>query len=143
MRGPSGVVILHVMSNAVFSGTLTWTPPGGGGVHVTNVSVSCTYAAQSDGTIDIPDTTPSTTAFSLAFGSIATPKMLLIKNDNNQDMGIRLQSAMSDEFQVPANSEVMIAMPTAPLSNPITAIKVVTTALQTGAGSVSYLLFGD
>lgn len=128
-------------SNAVFSGTLSFTPPGGG-TQVMNVAVQAPYSAQVEATIDIPDMTTSATAFALSFGSIASATLLLVKNDNNQDMGVRLQAAVANEFQVPAGSALLIAMPAAPGSNPVTAAAVVTTATQSGPGSVSYAVFG-
>lgn len=135
------------MGTAVLTANLVYTPPGGAvGSASAPLSVSAPYTAESIGIMDIPDATPSGTEFLIPFGTIGEATFLAIKNTNNQDMGVRLNTAVgvADEYQLPSGGVLIIDHPALAAGNPLSSAAVVTTvALQSGVGTIQYFVFGD
>lgn len=125
--------------------SLSHPAPGGGTATPPSIVVSAPYEAQLAGDIDIPDTTADATEFELPLGSIGTEITgLIIKNDNNAAIGIRLNSAVGDAdiYSLAAGGVFVHAAPTDD-DAPITAAAITTTAEQSGNGRVAFWLFGD
>jgi hypothetical protein len=114
-----------------------------GTVTVPPVSVSVPYQATFGGDVDVPALAAAATVFALSFGSIASATGLLVQNNTGQDLGVRINGAIADEFQVPDGSCKAFALPATPATNGVTAISLVTTEEQVLAGSIAYRLFGD
>lgn len=130
------------MPNAVLTVGLKYTPPGGAADSATpSVSATSAYTPQVEGTVDIPDATMAAVVFSVPLGTVDSCSVLVLKNKTTQDLGIRINGALADQFQVPAGGIFALggALPSAA---PVTQLDVVTTALQTGVGQVDFYAFG-
>jgi len=121
-----------------------WTPPfavlNSGN---SSFNLSAQYNAQNVGQIDIPGATTTPTVFPIPFGTVASCKMLIIKNCMSSDIGVRFNGAVANEFQVAPGGMVMVSMPQAPVTNPVTSISVVTTSVPGATEYVSFWVFGD
>jgi hypothetical protein len=123
---------------------LTYTGPGGESVSVPTEVVACPYQSQIAGTIDVADATAAATSLSIPFGSIAVPTLILIGNDTGQELDVKINGAAAASHSIPADgSMVVLAAATAPAETPVTALALITSATQTGAGLISYRIFGD
>ena len=131
------------MSNATINATLSYSPPSASAV-TSAFSVLSSYTAIEVGTLDIPDTTVAATSFPLDFGTIGTNgKLLVIKNRNNQDMGVRLNGAVADNFSLAPSGLMMISNPADPTTGAVlTSCAVTTTDVQAGVGLLDYWVFG-
>jgi hypothetical protein len=121
-----------------------WTPPFAAlNSGNSSFNLSAQYNAQNVGQIDIPGATSTPTIFPIPFGTVASCKVLIVKNSMSSDIGIRYNSAGSNEFQVAPGGVVMVAMPQSPVANPVTAISVVTTAIPGATECCSFWIYGD
>lgn len=129
---------------AALAASLTYTPPGGSAITSLALNISPNYRLMNAATLDIPGTTGSATLFTVPFGGITKPKTIIIKNLNEQEMGIRFNADGANHFSLPPGGEIIIACPTEQTATPITGMKVVTTALQSAVpGYVETFVFGD
>lgn len=132
------------MSNSNASLTVDLSFPLGSENPALEFKVTCPFAASNSGYIDVPDTTTSATVYSVPFGTVASPTLVLLYNQTGQDMGVRLNAAMSNEYRLPTGGVALpIGCPAVAGGTPLTAVSVVTTGTQTGAGRVFYAVFGD
>lgn len=125
---------------------LTHPQPGGGTVSIPQKEVSIPLAAQNAGEIDIPDGTADATQFTIPLGSIGTEITgLLILNNNNVAIGVRLASAVGDAdlYSLAPGGLLLHAAPVSDDDNPLVAAAITTTAEQVGLGQVAYWVFGD
>ncbi len=123
---------------------LTYTGPGGESVSVPTEVVACPYQAQIAGTIDVPDAEIAATAHVVPFGSISVPTLILIGNDTGQELDVKINGAAAASHSIPdGGSMVVLASATAPVETPVTSLSLITSAPQTGAGLISYRIFGD
>ena len=129
-------------SNVNTSVSLSYRAPGGSQVTPT-VAVLAPYNAQVEGTIDISAGTASGVAFTLAFGSIASPTCVLISNTNIYEMAVWAQGLSSTPFHLAAGGVMLLSQPLSCTSVPMSACSVVTTVTQTSAGTVEFMVFGD
>lgn len=124
--------------------SLQYTPPGAPvNSGVATLAAVGTYNANSVGTVDVPPGTVVGTTFSIPFSSIAAAKLCVIRNNMSSAIGIRINGAVANNFQVAAGGEFMYASPAAPGSDPLTSIVVVTTVDPTQIERISYWVFGD
>jgi len=133
------------MSSAVFTSSLTYTP-GGGGSLTQSFGVNVSYTAVSSGTIDIPAATASAAPFTIPFGGVNTDaRGLLIKNNTNLDIGIRLNlaGAGANTYQLAPGGVMMHWAPAAAAGGHLTMTTITTTALVVNAGTVDYIVLGD
>ncbi|AGP41513.1 hypothetical protein [Sorangium cellulosum] len=131
------------MSNALFTSELTYTP-GGGGALTQSFRVTAPYTAISAGTLDIPDATASGQAFVIPFGGVNTDaRGLVIKNNTGLDIGIRLNGAAANIYQLAAGGVFMHWAPAAAAAGALTGASVTTTAATTGPGTVDYIVLGS
>lgn len=132
------------MANSNASLTVDLSFPLGSENPALEFKATCPFAASNTGYIDVPDAATSATVYDVPFGAVASPTLVLIYNQTGQSMGIRLNAAVANEYQLPTNGiAVPIGAPALPGGTPLTALSVVTTATQTGAGRVFYAVFGD
>lgn len=125
------------------SGSVSLSYRGAGGVNTSiTKSISSPYDSVETGVIEVPDAVASAHVYSLAFGAVASPSALLVVNNSGQDLGVRFNSAVANEFQIPTGSSMFIGMPALAGADPITAIDLVTTALGTEAGTIEYVILG-
>ena len=135
------------MPSSTLTATLTYTPPLATSTTSVSLNVTETYAPMNVGTIDIPIGTLANIPFAVPFGSIGTADVLVIKNRNNQDMGVRLNTVPPGPFviyQIPPNGMLMINHPTASGGTPLTSADVDTTVVQAGQiGYCDYYVLGS
>lgn len=121
-----------------------WTPPGAA-LNSGNASynLSSSYNAQNVGEVDVPGATAPATVIPIPFGQVQSCKLLLIKNMMSNDIGIRINGAVADNFQVATGTIAFIAMPQSPVMNPVASLDFVTTATPGGTETVAFFVFGD
>ena len=139
-------------SNLVASLGLQFRAPGGANVSE-QIGVTAPFNAQSIGTLDIPAGTVSGTSFAIPFGSVASPKGLLLCNgsvvgglvvsDANLDMKVQVQAVSSGQFQLPAGGVLLLAQPVSATAVAVTGCNVVTTVAQVSAAQIDYAVWGD
>jgi hypothetical protein len=106
-------------------------------------SVAPAYAALSDGILDVPDTQASGTEYEIPFGGIGTGATLLhVKNKTGQALIVKINAATA-VFDLANNGEITIVSAALPGSAPLTGMSLTTTATQSGAGTIEYLVTGD
>lgn len=130
------------MATASLTVSLQYSAPGGN-TPVAQFQVTTEYTASAVGVIDIPDATAAETEFEVPFGSIENALAVVIRNTNNQELGIRIGAAEADEFTIAPGAFIVLGQPTEPSSVPLTALAVTTTAEQAGAGGFEYIVLGD
>lgn len=129
-------------SNASVTLVLSYPNPGGGAALSRSFQLSCPFQGDSMGTIDVPDATAGSTAFSISFGSIAKATLVIVKNRTGQDMTLKINGSAALQ-NLPANEVVMFAAPALGASADLTAVSLTTTGSQSGAGYIDYFVFGD
>lgn len=132
---------------AIFKWSLQYTDGDGKTQRVpdqgTN-NVSVPYQAISEGTIDVPDAEVSATAHAIPFGSInVAATLVVLENKTGQELILKVNGSAALQHLGAGQSLAVFADPTAPGTNPITALSLTTTATQSGAGSIVYRVFGD
>jgi len=105
------------------------------------VTIAPTYNGLADGVIDVPDTTVSTTAYSIPFGSIASATAVWVQNKTGQPMSLKLNGSAALN-NLPDGAGLLIAA-AALATGPLTAVSLTTTATQSGAGTIEFLVLGD
>jgi hypothetical protein len=104
----------------------------------------CPFTGGQAGYIDIPGATLSAVEFDVPFGSVASPTLVYVKNLSGHDLGVRLNSANANEYQVPTNGQLLLAgFPATAAAVPLTAVKLFTTTAQVTDGQVFFAVFGD
>lgn len=134
------------MSADNFTSTLTlaYTPPGAPvNSGVASLALGGTYQAGQAGSIDVPSGTTVGTALDVPFGSVAKAKLLVVKNNLSSEIGVRLNSAVANNFNVPAGGIFSYVAPTAPTAVPLTAVELITTVDPTATERVLFWVFGD
>ncbi len=129
---------------AYFSLQASYVGPDGDNVVMPAKLVTVNYAAQNHGTIDIPDATASATTYNVPFGLInvdATGGMIF--NNSGQPLEVKINGAAAASQTIPNGGMFCWANPVSAGSTPILSISLRTTALQVGAGTVTYHIFGD
>ncbi len=104
------------------------------------VSTSVLYTSSARGELDVPNATAGSTAYAIPFGSIAGATGVWLKNSTGQDLTLTVNAVALQ--LVKTGGSICIADP-AQSAAPITAITLTTTAQQSGAGTIRYLLLGD
>lgn len=129
--------------DATFTGQFVYTTTGN--TTVTTVASDATsYTASATGFIDVPDTTAADTEYVVPVGSIAKVTGIRIVNNLAQDIGLRFNGAITNAFVIGGLGAVTIMSPAANLvGTDITAVSIVTSDVQAGAGQVEYNIFGD
>ncbi len=125
--------------------SLAYTNPDGDSSKQ-DVSVAFHYQAQSHGTIDVPDTTASATAYEIPFGSIdVAATMVVIANRTGQSCEVKVngQAVVSHHHDIASGGVFVIGGPAAPAANPITSVSLTLKDTQSGAGLIAYHIFGD
>ena len=132
------------MANQTATLTTTLSFPLGSENPSLEFITNCPFTGSQTGYIDIPGATLSAVSFAVPFGSVASPTLVFLKNMSGHDLGVRLNGAVADEYQVPANGQqVLIASPAAAGANPLDSVDVVTTTAQVTDGQVFFAVFGD
>lgn len=131
------------MANSLATCKVTLGYSGPGGTQSVTKTVSAPFQALSEGVIDVPDGTLGAVAFDVPFGSVGTEATgLLIINNSGQDLSLKLNGSAALQH-VPSGGMLLIANPVEASSVPLTAASLTTTAAQTGAGSVTFVVLGD
>jgi len=136
-------------SPATLAATLTYTPPGGvANSGVEALGLTPTYNVMNAATLDVPGLTAASTSFSVPFGSISEPKMIVIKNKVGQALRLWLNNPPVDTtIDIPINGEFILGAPlalVAPATGFVTDIALATTDTQgASAGYIETFVFGD
>lgn len=124
--------------------SVTYTPPkAAANSGQSTLGTSGAYNAASVGSIDVPNGTTPPTTFSVPFNAVDNAKTVIVRNDMTSDVGIRLNGAVADNFELGPAGEMIISSPTAPGTTPITQVDVVTTADPANLERIFYWVFGD
>jgi hypothetical protein len=124
--------------------TVTYTPPKAApNSGVSTLGTTGVYNASSIGSIDIPNGTTVDTIIPVPFNQVTNAKVIIIRNEMSSDIGIRLNGAVADSFQLGAGGEFKYENPTTPASNPIDEVSVVTKVDPTATQYIYFLVFGD
>lgn len=129
-----------------FSATLNlqYTPPGAPvNSGVAALPVAGTYNAGQSGTIDVPTTVMIGDVLPVPFGSVAAGKLVVIRNNLSAEVGIRLNGAVANNFNLPPGGTFMYAAPTAPGAVPLARVDLVLTAVPTVVERIQYWTTGD
>jgi hypothetical protein len=102
-----------------------------------------TYNSFNVGSIDVPNGTVIGTTFDIPLGSVEDLKTLMIRNNMTSEIGVRLNAAVANNFNIPAGGTFVYSVPTAPLAVPITEAVLVTTADPTNLERILFWAFGD
>jgi hypothetical protein len=134
------------MSADAFTATLNlqYTPPGApANSGVAALAVGGTYNAGQSGTIDV--TTGSTVGqvIPIPFGSVVAGKLVVIRNNLSAEIGVRLNGAVANNFNVPPGGMLAYAAPTAPGAVPLTRVDIVLTAVPVVTERTVYWTLGD
>lgn len=123
---------------------IQWTPPAApDNSGNSTYTVQNTYVADNVGRIDIPNGTVIGTVFPIPFGGVGRGKMIVIKNKMTSDIGIRLNAAIANNFELGPDGEFAYITPTAPATTPLSSIDIVTTVDPTNLESVFYHCLGQ
>lgn len=136
------------MAASTFNSTLNiqYTPPSApANSGVASLLVGGTYNGGQAGSIDIPTTivVSPPTVIPVPFGSVAAAKLLVIRNNMSSEIGVRLNGAVSNTFNLPPGGEFVYAAPTAPGAIPLTSADVIPTVAPTVIEKIDYWCFGD
>ena len=113
-----------------------------GASKTSTTSVSAPYQAYAEGTIDVPDTTVGSTAYTIPFGSIAKATALEVVNKTGQDMTLKIDGSAA-LIDVPDGGALLIAAAALPAGTALTGASLTTTDVQSGAGQIAFKVFGD
>lgn len=123
--------------------SLSYPGPGGGTVSEPQISINAPFKASAVGSVDVPDSEAASTEHAITFGSVGTGATLaIIKNDTGQELDVKLNGAVSS-VGIADGAVAVISQDALPAATPLTALAVVTTAEQSGHGTVGYWVFGD
>lgn len=128
--------------NAALNASLNYISPGNTVSAITMLTCVSPYTSVSQGTIDVPAATADNTTFPVSFGSVGSATLIYIVNKTEAAIGVRLQGAVADQFEIAPLGFLLQAMPDN-VATPIDEIVVVTTALQVAAGTVEFVIVGD
>jgi hypothetical protein len=131
-------------TNVTVTASVQWTPPSApanSGTATFNVVASVN--AQNVGQVDVQVSDPPGAVFPMPFGSIATAKVICIKNMMSSEVGVRINGHVTNDFRVPAGGIVMYAAPVGPNSEPWASASIVTTASPAAIEAVQFFVFGD
>lgn len=123
---------------------VSWTPPGAAlnsGNSTFQVQASCN--GQSVGQIDVPTTYTPGTQLNIPFGNIASAKVVIIKNMMSGEVGVRLNSAVTNTFNLPPGGEFAYASPASPTAVPLTAVSIAPLAAPATTESCYFFVYGD
>ena len=130
--------------SAYFSLQASYVGPDGDNVVMPAKLVTVNYAAQNHGTIDIPDATAAATVYNVPFGLVnvdATGGMIF--NNSGQPLEVKINGAAAASQTIPNGGQFSWANPSSAGATPVLAISLETSAIQAGAGTVTYHIFGD
>lgn len=123
---------------------LVYTPPGSpAGSGVAALAQAGTYQAGQAGSIDVPPGTTVATVIPIPFGSVSAAKMLVVKNNMANEVGVRLNGAGSNTFNIPPGGFFAYVVPTTPGAVPLTSASIVTTVDPSTTDRTNFYVLGD
>jgi len=121
-----------------------YTPPAApDNSGVSTLGTNGSVNAQNVGVIDVPNGTIVGAIIGIPFGSVSASFAVLVKNNMTSAIGVRLNGAVADEFEIAPSGEFMLSGSAAPSGTPLTQVDVVTTADPTTTEQINYWVFGD
>lgn len=131
-------------SLATVSYSVQYVDADGKTVTPSAISASCPYQSQTVGTIDVPDTTASATAYDIPFGGVTDAFLILVVNKTGQDLSVKLNGGSDVVYTIPDKGMYIAQALTDSTATPtVTDLTVTTTDIQDGAGIVEYKIYGD
>lgn len=122
--------------------TASYTSPGGV-VSRPSFSVTATYSASADGFIDIPAATAPATEFVVPFGSVASPKCVIIQNLAQVAISL-FPNGATGSSGIGTVGPSGCSMPVfAASGSSLSSLKFVCGATSATAAQVSYVVLGD
>jgi hypothetical protein len=131
------------MSNKKVSvkASISYADADGATANLPQLTFEPEYQAQVHGSYDIPDTTAAGD-FVMPFGPIAKATALVIENKTGQAVDVSINGGDVAYTGLADGKGLLIALPMVPV-DAITAVTVTTGAVQAGAGSIAYHIWGD
>lgn len=131
-----------------FTGSLTaqlrYTVPGPGVAAPSFVVSNVVYTASNAGFIDVLAATADAHEYEIPFGAVDEVKGILVQNNTTQQLNVRLNGAVADEYSLPPGGLfIPLFGTTASLDSPLLSISLVTTAAVTADGTIAYVVLGD
>ena len=124
--------------------SLQYTPPSAPANSGSAVfQLTASFNAQNVGQIDVNPVDLPAAIFVIPFGSVAKAKILVIKNLLSADVGVRLNGAVADTFQLSTQGEFAYICQTAPTTTPVISASIVLTASPLAIETLQYWVFGD
>ena len=131
-------------STATTNLSIVYSPPAGPANSVTaSLATAAVHNAQSVGIIDIPSGTGPSAAFDIPFGSVEVAKMVVINNSSNDEVGIKLNGAVADNYRISGGGFMSIVMPTEPGADPVSSMELTWINSNTTLQTIQYFVFGD
>lgn len=129
-------------SAATVTLSIVYTPPNAPANSGTaTFTTAITHNAQNCGLLDVPASTTIATEITIPFGGVSSAKILIIKNSMTQDLILKLNG--SSIYHLSPGGVFNSAMSVEPLSLPLTAATVTTTATLPALEQISYFVLGD
>jgi hypothetical protein len=124
--------------NATAKLVLSYIAPGGSSQNM-NFAAALTYVGSAAGFLDIPEGAADGTSYAVPFGTVTAPKLVALQNNTNQSVEVAINGS-EDVWTLGAGDILTLGGPAA---LGVTSVSVLTTALTTADGSVSYVVLGD
>lgn len=123
---------------------VSYTPPGASlNSGNSTFQLQSTYNGQSVGQVDVATTYTPGTPIPVPFGNIAAAKVVIVKNMMSVEIGIRLNGAISNTFNLAPGGEFAYAASAAPSSTPLISASINPVSVPATTESVYYFVFGD
>jgi hypothetical protein len=110
--------------------------------HTRTIDTLVPYSQETSGTVDIVTGTGAGTIFSLALGAIGNVSALTLENHAGQEVGVRFNGAIADQFHIADGASWTVALPATLAAGSISAIKIATTSTVAADGYVDYTALG-
>ena len=107
-----------------------------------NIEQLVPYSQSVSGTIDVASGTSSGTAFALALGTIGNVTGFMILNNVGQEVGVRLNNSITDQFHVADGGTLTFGLPEDLTTGSITSIQISTTDTVAADGYIEYVALG-
>lgn len=131
------------MATVSVTTTLQYENPGPVTVSSTFIN-QATYQASSVGFIEVPDNTADATEFDVPFGDVGAVKAIWVKNETISTLNVVFNADDTVTYSIPPGGCFAPLLADADGADAaLTAVTLVSTAIITEPGQISYLVFGD
>lgn len=124
--------------------SITYTPPNApANSGVISLLQNASYNGHNVGQIDVLPTVPANTNIPVPFAAITSAKVIAIKNNMSSEIGIKINGASTNTFNLKANGFLIYAASGAPDASQFASASIVTTAQPSVSETISFGVWGD